>query len=184
MGYRPHLSPLFKFWLVFVILSLLFLAYALVRFSWTAYLLSTHERPSQEEKVIVALQSKVDQLETRLKQETSKRQSAAEALENFKAQKETFEVTAYTHTAQPGVPDINGTGTGITASGIPVREGLIAVDPRVIPLGSKVLVEGLGTFLAADTGGAIRGNRLDIFFESRTKALRFGRQSRWAIILP
>jgi len=157
-------------------------------FSRTAYFLSLHQYEVQidghEEKVIAKLQYKVDHLETLLEHETLKQQVVDETLEEFVAQKETFEVTAYTHTAQPGVADINGTGDGITASGIPVREGLVAVDPRVIPLGSRVLVEGIGTLIAADTGGAIKGNRLDVFFESRTEAINFGRQYRWAIVLP
>ena len=88
-----------------------------------------------------------------------------------------FEATAYTHVAVPGVADINGTGDGITASGLPVQEGIVAVDPRVIPLGSRVWVEGFGVLIAADTGGAIRGDRLDIFMSSRGDALRFGRQA-------
>ena len=89
---------------------------------------------------------------------------------------EEFEATAYTHVAVPGVPDINGTGDGLTASGTQVREGVVAVDPAVIPLGSQVWVEGFGWLIAEDTGGAIRGNRIDIFHESRALAMRFGRQ--------
>lgn len=89
---------------------------------------------------------------------------------------ETFESTAYTHVAVPGVADINGTGDGITRSGLPVAEGLIAVDPEVIPLGTKVWVEGFGVLLAADTGGAIKGNRIDIFMDDRQEALRWGRR--------
>lgn len=90
---------------------------------------------------------------------------------------EEFEATAYTHVAVPGVPDINGTGDGITATGTQVREGVVAVDPTVIPLGSQVWVEGFGWLTAEDTGGAIKGNRIDIFHESRTLAMRWGRQN-------
>lgn len=94
-----------------------------------------------------------------------------------------FEATAYTHVAIPGVADINGTGDGITASGLPVQEGIVAVDPRIIPLGTRIWVEGFGILIAADTGGAIRGDRLDIFLSSRGDALRFGRQQVRGIIL-
>ena len=87
------------------------------------------------------------------------------------------EATAYTHVAIPGVADINGTGDGITASGKPVQEGMIAVDRSIIPLGTKVFVEGFGVMLAADTGGAIKGDRIDIFFDNRQQALDFGRQT-------
>jgi len=88
-----------------------------------------------------------------------------------------FEATAYTHVATPGVADINGSGDGITATGTLVREGVVAVDPAVIPLGSKVWVQGRGWLSAEDTGGAIRGNRVDIFLPIRGEAMRFGRQS-------
>lgn len=66
--------------------------------------------------------------------------------------------------------------TGRTATGIPARFGVIAVDPRVIPLGTYVFVEGYGFALAADTGGAIKGNKIDLCFSSRAEALRWGRR--------
>lgn len=52
---------------------------------------------------------------------------------------------------------------GTTATGMPVGRGIIAVDPRVIPLGSRVYVSGYGDAIAADTGGAIRGNKIDVW---------------------
>lgn len=70
-------------------------------------------------------------------------------------------------------PHICGTGTGITASGIPVRPGLVAVDPDVIPLGTTVYIDGQA-YLAADTGGAILGNRIDIAVETHAEALELG----------
>jgi 3D (Asp-Asp-Asp) domain-containing protein len=88
---------------------------------------------------------------------------------------QTFIATAYTHAPAGG--DINGTGDGLTAIGIPVREGIVAVDPSVIPLGSKIYVEGYGEALAADTGGVIKGNRIDVFFDCREKALQWGRRT-------
>lgn len=69
---------------------------------------------------------------------------------------------------------------GITASGTKVREGVVAVDPKVIPLGTKLYVESLdgrkdyGFCVAEDTGGAIKGNRIDLFFNSGEEAKRFG----------
>ncbi|MCH3963760.1 MAG: 3D domain-containing protein [Clostridium sp.] len=66
---------------------------------------------------------------------------------------------------------------GITASGMSTRKGIIAVDPRVIPLGSRVYIEGYGYAIAADTGGAIRGNRIDLFFPSRSDAQSWGMRS-------
>lgn len=63
---------------------------------------------------------------------------------------------------------------GITCTGIRVREGIAAVDPKVIPLGTKLYVEGYGYALAADTGGAIKGNRIDLFYNDSSKVNRFG----------
>ena len=68
--------------------------------------------------------------------------------------------------------------TGITATGINLKTNpnakVISVDPAVIPLGSKVYVEGYGEAIAGDTGGAIKGNRIDVFFPSQQDAINFG----------
>lgn len=61
-------------------------------------------------------------------------------------------------------------GGGGTASGIPASEDVIAVDPSVIPLGSRVYIEGVGIRIAADTGGAIKGNFIDIYYDSDNPA--------------
>ena len=63
---------------------------------------------------------------------------------------------------------------GTTASGAPVRWGVVAVDPRVIPLGTNLYVEGYGPATALDTGGDIRGNRIDLYMYSREAALSWG----------
>lgn len=54
---------------------------------------------------------------------------------------------------------------GTTASGLPADENVVAVDPRIIPLGTKIFIPGIGTRIAADTGGAIKGNIVDICFD-------------------
>ena len=74
-------------------------------------------------------------------------------------------------------------GYGITASGIPADEGVVSVDPRVIPLGTKLYVEGYGLAIAADTGGAIKGNKIDLFYHDENFARKFGRQTRNVYIL-
>ncbi|AET65800.1 hypothetical protein Desor_0042 [Desulfosporosinus orientis DSM 765] len=61
-----------------------------------------------------------------------------------------------------------------TATGVPVGKGIIAVDPRVIPLGKKVYVEGYGSARALDTGGSIKGNRIDLYMDSKQEALSWG----------
>ncbi len=64
---------------------------------------------------------------------------------------------------------------GVTATGARMRHGIVAVDPRVISLGSRVYVPGYGVGLAADTGGAIRGNRIDLGFDDTNLELWY----RW-----
>ncbi|MGM9950339.1 MAG: 3D domain-containing protein [Lysinibacillus sp.] len=68
--------------------------------------------------------------------------------------------------------------SGTTAYGIDLRANpdrkVIAVDPRVIPLGTKVWVEGYGEAIAGDTGGAIKGNKIDVFIPSHENALAWG----------
>lgn len=61
-----------------------------------------------------------------------------------------------------------------TATGTLVRKGEIAVDPHFIPLGTKVFIEGYGEAIAEDTGGLIKGNIVDLGFDSHEEALAFG----------
>lgn len=88
---------------------------------------------------------------------------------------EWMEATAYLPT--------DGSAHGVTATGIPARHGIVAVDPDVIPLGSRVFIPGYGLALAADTGGAIRGNKIDLCMESYSEAWRFGRRTVKVYIL-
>ena len=71
--------------------------------------------------------------------------------------------------------------SGITATGINIRANkgikVVAVDPSVIPLGSKVWVEGYGYAIAGDTGGAIKGNKIDILVHSKSEAYKWGRKT-------
>lgn len=71
--------------------------------------------------------------------------------------------------------------SGITKTGINLRKNpnlkVIAVDPRVIKLGTKVYVEGYGYAIAGDTGGAIKGNKIDVFMPSHSSALKWGRKT-------
>ncbi|WP_052130298.1 3D domain-containing protein [Ureibacillus sinduriensis] len=70
--------------------------------------------------------------------------------------------------------------SGTTAIGIDLRSNpnqkVIAVDPNIIPLGSKVWVEGYGEAIAGDTGGAIKGNKIDVFIPTRNEAMQWGRK--------
>lgn len=80
----------------------------------------------------------------------------------------TFEATAYS----PNEPGLDWR----TATGRRAGYGIIAVDPRVIPLGSTCFVEGYGYAIAADTGGAIKGHRIDVCYVSVAQCNRWGRK--------
>lgn len=78
---------------------------------------------------------------------------------------------------------------GITATGTRAAEGrTVAVDPRVIPLGGTVYFEGpdglIGGYIAEDTGGAIKGNRIDLYFESHEAALEWGVRTLEVFVMP
>ncbi|WP_375709157.1 3D domain-containing protein [Sporosarcina sp. NCCP-2222] len=86
-----------------------------------------------------------------------------------------FTVSASAYTA-----NCNGC-SGITSTGINLKKNpdvkVIAVDPKVIPLGTKVHVEGYGYAIAGDTGSAIKGNKIDVFFSSKSEAYDWGRKN-------
>lgn len=79
-------------------------------------------------------------------------------------------------------PEENGGYGGQSATGVPLDKGVIAVDPRVIPLGSRVYIEAIdgswsyGYAVAADTGGAIKGNRVDLCYRTQRECIQFGRR--------
>ncbi len=89
-------------------------------------------------------------------------------------------VTAYTF-QEPG----NGAHGSITKSGTVAHWGTVAVDPRVIPLGSRLMIDGYDmVFVAEDTGGGVRGDHVEIFFLDRGSAIQFGVQRRTVTVLP
>lgn len=71
----------------------------------------------------------------------------------------------------------------ITATGKEIKEGMIAVDPKIIPLGTRIEIKDTGTFVAEDTGSKIKGNRVDIYFKTKKEAQEFGRQVIWIRVL-
>lgn len=88
--------------------------------------------------------------------------------------KKTIKMTATAYTA-------NCKGcSGITKTGLNLRKNpglkVIAVDPKIIPLGSKVWVEGYGIAIAGDIGGAIKGNKIDLFMNKKATANQWGRK--------
>ncbi|WP_445506055.1 3D domain-containing protein [Niallia sp. 03190] len=107
----------------------------------------------------------------------------AAAVSNTKKDNESGEeiyvtATAYSH---------ESVSSEFTAVGINIKKNpnmkLIAVDPSVIPLGTKVWVEGYGEAIAGDTGGAINGHKIDVLMPSNSKARSWGRQTVKVVIL-
>lgn len=91
----------------------------------------------------------------------------------------TMEATAY----EPSPVSCGPHARGFTATGMRADYGVVAVDPRVIPLGTRVYVEGYGTAIAADTGGAIKGNRIDLCYRTVHEAMQYGRRMTRVYIL-
>ena len=91
----------------------------------------------------------------------------------------TMETSAYS-------PDARSCGkyaNGRTATGKRAGYGIAAVDPRVIPMGTKLYIEGYGYAIAADVGGAIKGNRIDLGFNSHKGAIKWGRRKVRVVII-
>jgi 3D (Asp-Asp-Asp) domain-containing protein/LysM repeat protein len=129
------------------------------------------EQTQKEQQQAQAEQAQKEQQQAQAEQ--AQQQQPAESSQQASGKSMTVEATAYT---------ANCAGcSGTTATGVDLKanpnQKVIAVDPSVIPLGSKVYVEGYGEAVAADTGGAIKGNRIDVFVPSEGDAQQFGRKS-------
>ena len=85
----------------------------------------------------------------------------------------TLPATAY----YPGPEDTWPYTAGYTASGLKAGYGVVAVDPRFIRMKMPIYVEGYGYAIAADKGGAIKGNKIDLCFDTYEEAVRFGRKN-------
>lgn len=146
--------------------------------------------PKQEAKQEPKEEAKAETKEAPAKEEKQEPKATEQAQQTAKPVKEekpaatqgkkvTVESTAYT---------ANCSGcSGVTATGVDLKKDpnakVIAVDPSVIPLGSKVHVPGYGTATAADTGGAINGNRIDVHVSSDGEAMNWGRRSVTVTVL-
>lgn len=115
-----------------------------------------------EEKILKEPINEVKELGTKRKVSTST--GYFEYLNSF-----TMEATAYS--AQ------QANLSNYTATGVPAVRGVVAVDPTVIPLGSRLYIPGYGHALAADTGGAIKGEKIDLCFDTIQESIQFGRRN-------
>ncbi len=98
--------------------------------------------------------------------------SVTESKEN--PEQKAFTVIATAYSDDPISINVAKWHDGKTATMTNVRWGVVAVDPKVIPLGSKIFIKDMGWFSAEDKGGKIKGNRIDIFYPTRRQALNFG----------
>ncbi|MED4267686.1 3D domain-containing protein, partial [Priestia megaterium] len=129
----------------------------------------------EQEQAQAAAQAQAAQEQAQKEQAAQQQQQAAQQQSQQQASGKSMTVEATAYTA-------NCAGcSGTTATGVNLKSNpnqrVIAVDPSVIPLGSKVYVEGYGQAVAADTGGAIKGNRIDVFVSSDSAAQDWGRRS-------
>ena len=113
----------------------------------------------------------------KLAEKRKKEKQAQAAPKNVSGRTITMKSTAYTSD-----PSENG-GYSTTAMGTAIRYGVAAVDPNVIPLGTRLYIEGYGYARAEDTGGAIKGNKIDLVFGSKAQSNRWGRRTVRVTIL-
>jgi 3D (Asp-Asp-Asp) domain-containing protein len=85
-----------------------------------------------------------------------------------------IDMRATAYTADPA--ENGGNRSGRTAIGLKIGHGVVAVDPRVIPLGTRLFIEGYGHAVAADTGGAIKGHKIDLGCDTKRQMRKIGRR--------
>ncbi|PFX90157.1 cell wall-binding protein EntB [Bacillus toyonensis] len=137
-------------------------------------------KPKEEAKVKEVEKVKEEAKAQEIAKAKEEEKAKEESKNNTQSAKRELTVVATAYTADPSE---NGTygGRVLTAMGHDLTANpnmrIIAVDPKVIPLGSKVWVEGYGEAIAGDTGSAIKGNRIDVLMGSKSKAMNWGRQT-------
>ncbi|WP_353706613.1 cell wall-binding protein EntB [Bacillus cereus group sp. MS39] len=137
-------------------------------------------KAKEEEKAREIAKAKEEEKAREIAKAKEEEKAREESKNNIQSAKRELTVVATAYTADPSE---NGTygGRVLTAMGHDLTSNpnmrIIAVDPKVIPLGSKVWVEGYGEAIAGDTGSAIKGNRIDVLMGSKSKAMNWGRQT-------
>ncbi|PFD41270.1 cell wall-binding protein EntB [Bacillus cereus] len=137
-------------------------------------------KAKEEEKAREIAKTKEEEKAREIAKAKEEERAKEASKNNIQSAKRELTVVATAYTADPSE---NGTygGRVLTAMGHDLTENpnmrIIAVDPKVIPLGSKVWVEGYGEAIAGDTGSAIKGNRIDVLMGSKSKAMNWGRQT-------
>jgi len=106
------------------------------------------------------------------------RKKQEEKWENLPVEKFIVNASAYTAAA-----DECGWNTGITSSGIKVKENRTLACPKEFPFGTIIEIEGMGQYRCEDRGGAIKGNKVDIYMETKKDAFQFGRKNLIAWVI-
>ena len=135
-----------------------------------AYIQTQDQKPAVKQEAVLEVAGQIPEEEAEPVVESTPSTSAekpAEPATTLVTPAETYSATAYSL-------------RGRTASGQYVSRGLIAADPRVLPLGTRVRLDAgawSGEYVVADTGGAIRGRKIDIWTPTSREALQFGRRA-------
>ena len=140
---------------------------------------SIYNKKAEEEKAKEAAEeekAKEAAEEAKAKADAKAKAEAQKAKENEVKETSTSYKATYTMEATAYTGD-STTATGVTPVRNPNGVSTIAVDPSIIPLGSKVYIPGYGEAIAADTGGAIKGHRIDLFLNSENECENWGRQN-------
>lgn len=156
---------------------------------------------SEQKKILVNTQNELRQTQADYQFEFERAIQLSENLEDVKSELEAANVTIddlknseyqlvymgdfkLTHYCPGYHGEPCGTGDGVTATGTKVVEGrTIAVDPKVIPYGTKVYIEGYGWRTAEDCGGSVKGNHIDIAIADHSTALSMGEKNGGVWIL-
>ncbi|QQK75528.1 peptidoglycan-binding protein [Salicibibacter cibarius] len=138
------------------------------------------EEAAEEEAIEETTEAENEETSTEQTEQTEETEEPTSADADNESSSESPEGTTYQMEATAYTAECNGC-SGITATGKDLRNdrnaNVVAVDPNVIPLGSTVHVEGYGEAIAADTGGAINGEKIDLHVPTKEEATSFGRQN-------
>ncbi|MBO8158291.1 MAG: 3D domain-containing protein [Thermosyntropha sp.] len=156
----------------------------------TGYLTSNIDNAiaAEEIKKDKAVVKKVDNIEPEQniepeKEKKAKKEEFNEAKEETDENKKVYKTLTMVATAYTADPAENGPWGAVAYDGQTLRRGIVAVDPNIIPMGTRLYIEGYGEAIAADQGSAIKGNRIDLFMDSKTEAYNWGMRTVKVIVL-
>lgn len=150
-------------------------------FSYIYNLLSPEPAKAQEQIAMIQEAKAEEKTPEEIKKEAilakwKEKQTAKWA--NLPREPFTINASAYTASADECDNDL-----GITASGIKVEANRTIACPPEFPFGAKIEIEGMGTYVCEDRGGAIKGNKIDIYMETKSEAFSFGRKNLMAKVV-